>query len=68
MKLLHVHTMRWLSKGHVMMYFVDILPTFLTLFRYIYFIFYLMFELLGCIRSNMITWNIYFEFSHVWLP
>ena len=44
-KLLHVHTVRWLSMGQVMMRFADILPALLTLFRYVYICFYLMFEL-----------------------
>ena len=46
MKLLHVHTVRWFSVGQVMMQVVDILPALLTLFRYVYICFYLMFELL----------------------
>ena len=45
-KLLHVHTVRWLSVGQVMMRFTDILPVLLTLFRYLYICFYLPFELL----------------------
>ena len=68
MKLLLVHIVKWLSVGQVMMRFADILLVLLTLFRpYVYFILYLMFELLGYISSNMNTWSMYFEFIHIWL-
>lgn len=36
-KLLHVHSVRWLSMGQVMTRFADILPALLTLFRYVMF-------------------------------
>ena len=45
-KLLHVYIIKWLSLGQVMMRFIDILLALLTLFRYVYFILYLMFEIL----------------------
>ena len=45
-KLLHVHSVRWLSVGQVMMRFADILSALLTLFRYVCICFYFMFELL----------------------
>ena len=45
-KLLHVHSVRWLSVEQVMMRFANILPGLLTLFRYVCIFFYFMFELL----------------------
>ena len=36
-KVLHVHSVRWLSTGQVMMRLADILPVFLTLFSYVIF-------------------------------
>jgi hypothetical protein len=35
MKLLHIHLVRWLSMGQVMMCFAEVLPALLTLFWYV---------------------------------
>ena len=53
-KVLHVHSIRWLSMGQVMMRLADILSVFLTLFSYVIFFLYLSLELVG---TNMIKWT-----------
>ena len=53
-KVLDVHSIRWLSMGQIMMRLADILPVFLTLFSYVIFFLYLSLELVG---TNMVKWT-----------
>ena len=53
-KLLHVHSVRWLSMGQVMTCFANILPALLTLFRYVIFFLYLSLELVHKLKHKRI--------------